>query len=152
MTLPIIQNQDRAFFTDATVTQINPTTGSAISLIGEVKTLKISIKRDFKNVKAATDTFVSKRAVSWGEGSVEASGFDQLTGSRFTACFVASATNTFQFQEAASGDLWQLQCTNEGLDISLSDNPNETSLKMGQVGIPYYGAGGSAVSALALGT
>lgn len=152
MTFITPSNQDRAFFTDATVTSFTNTGGSAIALLGEVKSVSINLKRDEKDVTGPADLSKMKRATRWDFGSVEITGFDQITGNKFMSAFAGSATGTFQFQEGSAGDAYQLLCLLGSADVKIGDNPNESSIKMTVMGVPYYGAAGATPTPISLGS
>ena len=152
MTLPSILNEDRHVSTDVTVCSVTSTSGSVVSnVLGELKSVTINLKRVYANVTAMTDGFSSRRPVRWGEGSVDMEGFAQVNGSQFAGLFANGATATLQFQFSNTGDLWQLQVTNDEWSSKIAELETTDTIKMTQVGTPYRGTGGSAVSALPLG-
>ena len=152
MTLPVIQNQDRHVGTDVTVLSITSSSGAVVTnILGEFKKMELNLKKVFATVTAANDGFSSRRPVRWGEGSLSLEGYSQVTGSKFATLFNNASTATLQLQCASTGDLWQVQVTLDEYSTSIGDLETTDTVKLTQVGQPYYGANGSAVSALALG-
>ena len=140
--------RDTRIARDVTVLQCVPApnngqSGTPIDLIGVFESVDINLKREFTSTEGAADLGMTSRAHRWGKGSVKFSGFTRGTFSRLAAIFAGGSHVILQFQESATGDLYQLMCTTEDFNKSIGSGANKDSLTLGQEQIPFYGPAGT---------
>jgi len=152
MSFPTIQNQDRVLLRDCTILSLTGTgsDGVTVSFLGQASTVKITLRREFADVTAASDEFSSRRVTRWGDGAVEIAGFSQLAGSKFAALFVQGSLAVLQFTESSTGDVWQLACCVAEMDKDLGLDATKDRIRLIQIGAPLYAADGGSPTAITL--
>lgn len=144
------QNQDRRIMQDVTVLAVDPDSGGVISVLGQIESVDITLKREFVDVTASADQGKSSRSVRWGDGSVKLTGFSAGTSSLFAQAFAAGSHGTFVFTEAASGDSYQLNVRMEDYSKSLGKDATKDTLTLTQEGVPQIGFSGGGVAPMTL--
>jgi len=118
----------------------NGASGAAVDLLGLFESVDINLKREFVDTTGAADQGTTSRAHRWGKGSVKLTGFSRGTYSRMAAIFVATSHTILQFQESATGELYQLMCTCEDLNKAVGKDATKDTITLGVEGVPYYAA------------
>lgn len=124
--------------------------GTAIDIIGTFKTAEISLKRAKVDTTGPADGSKTSRALMWDNGSVKLTGFSRGAGSKLAVVFAAGYFVIFQLSEAATGDAWQLMCTNDDFSKSIGAEATMDSITLGVEGTPYFGAAGSPIVPMVL--
>lgn len=151
-----ISNRTTTVARDVAVLSCTPapvggTAGTPVSFIGIFESFELSLKREFVDTTGAADIATTSRALRWGKGSVKLTGFTRGVANKMAAIFGSCSHHIFQFQEAATGDAYQLLCTAEDFSKSLGKaDTNKDTLTFGVESIPFFGAAGAAVSAMTL--
>lgn len=151
-----ITNQDHAIMRDVTVYTVanlpaaGTAAGTAVAYLAVIETIEISLKREYADTTGSADFGKSSRAVRWGEGSVRMAGFSQVAGSKFASLFAQGGHALLNFQEAATGDVYQLVCRCEELSKSLGKEATKDSLTLQQEGVPFYAPAAGILAAMVL--
>lgn len=112
--------------------------GTPIDLLGVFESIDISIKREFTDTTGAADAGMTSRAHRWGKGSVKITGFSRGTYSRLVSIFVLTSHTMLQFQTSPTGELYQLTCSCEDINLAIGKEANKDSLTLGVEGVPWY--------------
>lgn len=128
----------------------NGNAGTPVDIIGVFKTVKINLKRAKVDTTGPADGAKTSRPLMWDNGSVTLEGFSRGTSSKLANVFANGYYVIFQLTEAATGDAWQLMCTNDDFSKQIGDGATMDSITLGQEGTPFFGAAGSAIVPMTL--
>jgi len=112
--------------------------GTPVDVLGLFESVDINLKREFADTTGAADLGTTSRAHRWGKGSVKLTGFSRGTYSRLAAIFMATSHTIFQFQESATGELYQLMCSCEDFNKAIGKDATKDTITLGVEGVPYY--------------